>query len=214
MLSPGCGSWRCGEYGGAALRRGMAVKRKLGQAGTLKGAPSSSIRWWRRPPFQCCSMLNSGKPVERSWWTMRVHQTSCGQPSRRLSRPVQWSIWLSSRRMPAMAVSRTLRAGCRAGKAASWARMSGEALQRIQRSPSSDRAMEDCVRGCASTWPVRTPWQLRQLQFHCGKPPPAAEPRIRMCMTVPRGQGPRKTGAGWISGWRSTGSLRSQGAGR
>jgi hypothetical protein len=37
--------------------------------------------------------------------------------------------------------------------------------------------MEDCVRGVARTVPRRTPSQLRQLQFHCGKPPPAAEPR-------------------------------------
>jgi hypothetical protein len=28
---------------------------------------------------------------------------------------------------------------------------------------------------------VRTPAQLKQPQFHCGKPPPAAEPRTRIC---------------------------------
>ena len=155
------------EYGGALLQ-GIAVKRRRGQAGMAKGAPSRAIGRWRRPPFQWESMGNSGKPSLRSWWTICVHQTSCGQPSRRLSRPVVWSIWLSSRTIAPIAVSRGRRAGWRAGKAAIWARMSGEALQRIQRSPSSDRAMEDCVRGWAATLPSRTPRQLRQLQFHWG----------------------------------------------
>ena len=134
------------------------------------------------------SMGNSGKPSLRSWWTICVHQTSCGQPSRRLSRPVVWSIWLSSRTIAPIAVSRGRRAGWRAGKAAIWARMSGEALQRIQRSPSSDRAMEDCVRGWAATLPSRTPRQLRQLQFHWGS-------RRRLN---------REYGCAWVcpAGWR------------
>ncbi len=207
MLSPGWGSPRCGEYGGALLRRGIAVKRRRGQAGMAKGSPSRAIGRWRRPPFQWESMGNSGKPSLRSWWTICVHQTSCGQPSRRLSRPVVWSIWLSSRTIAPIAVSRGRRAGWRAGKAAIWARMSGEALQRIQRSPSSDRAMEDCVRGWAATLPSRTPRQLRQLQFHWGKPPPAAEPRIRMCMGLPRGleggpgrPGPNGSAVGEVEG--------------
>jgi hypothetical protein len=33
------------------------------------------------------------------------------------------------------------------------------------------------VRGSAPIVPLRTPLQLPQLQFHCGKPPPAEEPR-------------------------------------
>ena len=37
--------------------------------------------------------------------------------------------------------------------------------------------MEDWVRGVARTVPARTPAQLRQLQFHWGKPPPAEAPR-------------------------------------
>ncbi|MCY1177412.1 hypothetical protein D9M73_177190 [compost metagenome] len=112
---------------------------------------------------------------------------------------MQWSIWLSSRMIAAIAESRRRRAGCNAGKAASWARMSGEALQRIQFTPSSDRAMDDWVRGWAATLPSRTPRQLRQLQFHWGKPPPAAEPRILMCMGLPRGlkapAGPGRNGS-------------------
>jgi hypothetical protein len=34
--------------------------------------------------------------------------------------------------------------------------------------------------GVALMEPSRTPRQLRQLQFHCGKPPPAAAPRTQM----------------------------------
>ena len=149
------------------------------------------------PPFQCSSMLNSGKPVVRSWWTISVHQTSWGQPSRRLSRPVVWSIWLSSRTMARMPVSRRARAGCSGAKPASWARMSGEALHRIQFTPSSDRAMEDWVRAWALRVPLRKPSQLTQLQFHWGKPPPAAEPRIWICMgkAKPGKSTPRRTGA-------------------
>ena len=56
--------------------------------------------------------------------------------------------------------------------------MSGEAFTRIQRSPSLEIAIEDWVRGEKPGWPLRTAAQLWQRQFHCGNPPPAAEPRI------------------------------------
>lgn len=136
------------------LRSGKGVKRRFGQASMTK-LPSSSMRFHTRPPFQWLSMLNSGKPVVRSWWTMSVHHTWCGQPSRRLSRPVVWSIWLSSRTMASIPVSRRARAGCIGANAWSWARMSGEALHRIQCSPSSDRAMDDWVRAVARRVPSR-----------------------------------------------------------
>src|SRR5690554_6703814 len=93
----------------------------------------------------------------------------------------------------AMAVSRGLRAGCNAGKDSSCARMSGDALQRIQFSPMSLMAMDDWVRAWPRSVPARSPLQLAQLQFHCGKPPPAAEPRIWMNMRPPRSACP-KTG--------------------
>ena len=38
--------------------------------------------------------------------------------------------------------------------------------------------MEDCVLWVAKMLPERTPEQLRQLQFHWGNPPPAADPSI------------------------------------
>src|SRR3954447_6001954 len=57
-------------------------------------------------------------------------------------------------------------------------RRSGEALAR-NHGPSAPRiASDDCVRGRAAP-PERAAWHVGQRQFHCGKPPPAAEPRIR-----------------------------------
>jgi len=140
--------------------------------------PSSSMRCQFRPPFQCLSMVNSGKPVLRSSWTMSVHHTSWGQPSRRLSRPVVWSIWLSIRIMALIPVSRRARPGCIGAKSWSCARISGEVLHSTQFTPSSEIAIDDWVRALAFNEPSRKPAQLTQLQFHCGKPPPAAEPRI------------------------------------
>jgi hypothetical protein len=59
--------------------------------------------------------------------------------------------------------------------------MSGEALNRMPSLPLSGRTkIDDCVRALARTLPERTPAQLRQLQFHCGKPPPAALPNVVM----------------------------------
>jgi hypothetical protein len=46
-------------------------------------------------------------------------------------------------------------------------------------------AIDDWVRARVRIVPRRTPSQLRQLQFHCGKPPPAAAPRTITCMTAP-----------------------------
>jgi len=34
------------------------------------------------------------------------------------------------------------------------------------------------------TVPLRSPAQLRQLQFHCGNPPPAADPSTRIFMAL------------------------------
>jgi hypothetical protein len=57
--------------------------------------------------------------------------------------------------------------------------MSGDALTRTQFFESALTATDDCVRHLALIDPFRTPRQLWQLQFHCGKPPPAAAPRTR-----------------------------------
>src|SRR5688572_6721017 len=59
--------------------------------------------------------------------------------------------------------------------------MSGDALTSAHAVGSPpDTAIEDWVRLSARRLPLRTPAQLRQLQFHCGKPPPAAEPSTRI----------------------------------
>ena len=73
-------------------------------------------------------------------------------------------------------LSRMARAGCSAGVCAICLRMSGEALTSSQSSPVALMAMDDWVRARAWMLPLRKPSQLAQLQFHCGKPPPAAEP--------------------------------------
>lgn len=77
-----------------------------------------------------------------------------------------------------MPVSREARAGCNAGFARIWVSMSGDALIRSQSSPLTLMHKDDWVRACAWIVPRRKPLQFGQLQFHCGKPPPAAEPSI------------------------------------
>src|SRR5690606_153872 len=56
-------------------------------------------------------------------------------------------------------------------------------LFRSQLRPSMLTAADDWVRGCRPGTPRRTSAQLRQLQFHCGKPPPAAEPNTLIIIT-------------------------------
>jgi hypothetical protein len=59
--------------------------------------------------------------------------------------------------------------------------ISGEALTSAQETPTLPAtAIEDWVRACARSVPFRKPAQLLQLQFHCGKPPPAADPSTRI----------------------------------
>src|ERR1700692_2291266 len=70
---------------------------------------------------------------------------------------------------------------------------SGEAPARNHEEESALRAIWACVRGlklgltCVSPRVFsrafsRTATQFPHPQFHCGKPPPAAEPRILMCI--------------------------------
>ena len=55
--------------------------------------------------------------------------------------------------------------------------MSGDALNNNQSCPLEDTAIEDWVLAVKPGLPARTLEQLSQLQFHCGNPPPAAEPK-------------------------------------
>src|SRR5450755_1791636 len=108
-----------------------------------------------------------------------------------MKRPVVWSIWPSISTTPAIAVSRSTRAGCRTALERICSRMSGEALKSTPSAPTSGRTkIDDCVRALARSVPRRTPVQLAQLQFHCGKPPPAAEPKMVTRMGDPGKQTP------------------------
>src|SRR6516165_1487272 len=96
--------------------------------------------------------------------------------------------------MPAMVLSLMVWLPCSIGFARSCTRISGETLTSVQRVGSLPQtAMEDWVRGTARSVPLRTPEQLRQLQFHWGKPPPAADPSTRT-LTAPSAR--RNQGAG------------------
>ena len=86
--------------------------------------------------------------------------------------------------MAAMPVSRAVRPGCIEGVAWSCVNISGEALINTQSTSLEDTAIDASVRVFAFMLPSRTPAQLRQLQFHCGKPPPAADPKMRIFMAV------------------------------
>ena len=94
-------------------------------------------------------------------------------------------MWSSSASVSSTArsgVSRPAR-GCSGGKASIWPRMSGEALSRNQFRWSALTATDDWVRGRAGREPVRTARHPGQPQFHCGKPPPAADPST--CSHIP-----------------------------
>src|SRR4030095_6189621 len=86
------------------------------------------------------------------------------------------------RRTPATGVLRgESRRGCRRGILSICRFKSGDALMRNQRWKPSESllmAMLDCV--CGVIFPVRAAAQFAQAQFHCGRPPPAALPRIWM----------------------------------
>src|SRR5436189_5707277 len=71
--------------------------------------------------------------------------------------------------------------GCKRGMLSICRAKSGDALIRNQLgnfSASPLIAMLDCV--CGAILPVRAATQFAQAQFHCGRPPPAALPRIWM----------------------------------
>src|SRR3954470_16672452 len=96
--------------------------------------------------------------------------------SRIRSRPAVWSISASVSSTPATGGARTPSTG--AANASSCSRRSGEALTR-NHGPSAPRiASDDWVRGTAPA-PSRAASHTPQWQFHCGNPPPAAEPRTR-----------------------------------
>src|SRR6266576_3954016 len=68
--------------------------------------------------------------------------------------------------------------GCSSGVYSICRLRSGDALIKNQRALSLLIMMLDCV--CGAIFPARAATQFPQTQFHCGKPPPAALPRIWM----------------------------------
>ena len=96
--------------------------------------------------------------------------------SRRLKRPAIWSISAPVRITALIGLPRVPTRGCNTFDCRScWGR-SGEALISTQFSPSAVIARLAWVRGRARTSPAHAKRHVGQRQFHCGKPPPAAEP--------------------------------------
>ena len=94
--------------------------------------------------------------------------------SRRVNNPAMWSISpLVSRTDRKGDLRRSL--GCRGGALSIWSRISGDAFKTAHSVPLALRASEDWV--CAGIVPARARLQFSHPQFHCGKPPPAADPR-------------------------------------
>ena len=76
-----------------------------------------------------------------------------------------------------MGESRPAFRGWRAGVVSICKRKSGEVFNKNQVRSSLLIATWAWLRLLPEKVPARNDLQLRQLQFHCGKPPPAAEPR-------------------------------------
>src|ERR1019366_5529000 len=101
--------------------------------------------------------------------------------------PSTWSRSALVRSTPSMEVPRTWSGGGKSlGKASIWWRISGEALRRNQDLPSALTVAEDWERGDVPGRPERASRQRAQLQFHWGKPPPAAVPSKRTYKGKPR----------------------------
>ena len=145
-------------------------------------------------------MRSTPEPSHSVLCTAGVAWTVKCRASRNSSRP---SVWSSSASVSSTDSSGVVRAssGCSPGQASIWVRTSGEALIRNHRRRSTLTATDDWVRGGAA--PERTAAHTGQPQFHCGEPPPAAEPRTRSHTLAPRGSegaGPDGSGAAQLFG--------------
>src|ERR1700733_10198432 len=85
-------------------------------------------------------------------------------------------------RTPTMGECRPASRGCNAGVASICKRKSGEVFNKNQVRSSSLTVTWVWVRLLPLKVPARTDLQLRQLQFHCGNPPPAADPKVFICI--------------------------------
>src|SRR5262245_25005768 len=152
-------------------------------SGSVRSINSSSGSTVQPPGLKAVRINWIGKMVDRQRRTTDVLNTWSGVPSRSNSSPAVWSSSASVSTQPAMAVPRCWSSGGpSSGKARICCRTSGETFSRNHARPSALTATEDWVRGRTSGEPSRAAAQLGQRQFHCGTPPPAAEPRMRTCM--------------------------------
>ncbi len=79
---------------------------------------------------------------------------------------------------------RTIRVRPSCGASAICCLKSGEALSSTQSLPFEEMANDDWVRTRNPGFPARTLALMWPLQFHWGKPPPAAAPSMRIIMTL------------------------------
>src|SRR5438552_5649497 len=78
---------------------------------------------------------------------------------------------------PAIGEERSPWRGCSRGVASICSRRSGGAFRMNQSLSFADTASAAWERTCAAASPYRARRQAGAFEFHCGKPPPAAEPR-------------------------------------
>ena len=76
-----------------------------------------------------------------------------------------------------MGVLRVSSAGANSGLSRSCCRRSGEAFRRNHLPGAGETPTWACVRALPLNTPARSRLQFVHPQFHCGNPPPAAEPR-------------------------------------
>lgn len=100
-----------------------------------------------------------------------------GWNSRRCSRPSTLSTSALVSITAAIGVLRVCSVGKNSGSCEICCRRSGEAFNRSQLPGSGEMATSACVRFWPFNTPTRRRLQFEHPQFHCGKPPPAAEPR-------------------------------------
>src|SRR4051812_23548100 len=116
-----------------------------------------------------------------------VAQSVKGWLSRKDSRPATWSISPLVSRTASIGECRGALRGQRLLVCISCWRRSGDALTNSQRSPSAETAIDAWVRHFVLIDPSRAALLSGALQFHCGYPPPAAEPRTTTSMAISPG---------------------------
>ena len=142
-----------------------------------KDSPTRIVRQrtWSGARLSIANMLFCSR---RRRVTEAVAYTFNGWSSRRSSKPRTWSRSALANTTPDKGELFVPSRGCNSGVASIWERRSGDAPSKNQDFPSSLTATCAWERTLPGNLPLRTSWQFGHAQFHWGKPPPAAEPRI------------------------------------